>query len=230
MPASDSAGLLDTSPVELAARIVLAGGLAIWLALRAGPLLLELLIPYLEATVHWLDSRYRIDFTLTLRTGHEKIGSELVLLGKATVSRLFFIPVEGRILSMQPGQFLTSSTAIGVLMQPAVAILALVLGWPARTRSEFATRALFGLLMLVLWLFAGLPCSLWLYFHDIPLRALAPGDTTLATPIGKFLLNGGSVALGIGLAAVAIASSVRVAARRAATVGPGQANRPHSTR
>ena len=213
MPASDSAGLLDTSPVELAARIVLAGGLAIWLALRAGPLLLELLIPYLEATVHWLDSRYRIDFTLTLRTGHEKIGSELVLLGKATVSRLFFIPVEGRILSMLPGQFLTSSTAIGVLMQPAVAIFALVLGWPARTRSEFATRALFGLLMLVLWLFVGLPCSLWLYFHDIPLRAMAPGDTTLATPLGKFLLNGGSVALGIALGALAVIAASRRRAR-----------------
>jgi hypothetical protein len=209
MPVSDSARLIDTSPAELAARVVLSGGAAIWLALRGGPLLLELLIPYLEMAVQWLDSRYRIDFTLTFRTGHEKIGSELVLLGKATVTRLFFIPVEGRILPMQPGQFLTSSTAIGVLMQPAVAILALALGWPARTRVEYATRALFGLLMLVLWLFVGLPCSLWLYFHDIPLRALAPGDTTLATPLGKFLLNGGSVAVGLALGAVAIVAAVR---------------------
>ena len=134
MPASDSAGLLDTPPLELAARLALAGGVAVWLAMRGGPLLLEVLIPFLEASVDLLDTRYRVEFTLTYRTGHGNIGSELALLGRAAVARLFFIPVDGRVIAMQPGQVLSSSTALGVLMQPAVAILTLVLGWPMRAR------------------------------------------------------------------------------------------------
>jgi len=76
MPSSDPANVLDTTAAELAARVALAGGLAIWLAMRAGPFVLEWLIPYLEAAVQWLDSRYRIDFTLTYRNGHGKDGSE----------------------------------------------------------------------------------------------------------------------------------------------------------
>lgn len=211
MPASGAPGLADTPTPELLARLVLAGGLAVWLAMRAGPLLLEAMTAYLEAGVQWLDTRYRVEFALSYRTGHGRLGSELALLGRAEVARLFFIPVEGRVIAMQPGQFLTSSTAVGVLMQPAVAIVTVVLGWPSRGRLELPARALFGAGMAGLWFAAGLPATLWLYFRDLPLRAFAPGEVGFATPVGKFLLNGGSVAAGVALGALAVAAGARLA-------------------
>ena len=217
MPSSAPASLLETPPLELAARAVLAGTLAIWLTLRGGPLLLELLIPYLGSAVHWLDTRYNIDFELTYRTGHGVAGSELALLGRAAVARMFFIPVDGGIIPMRPGVVLTSSTAIGVLLQPAVMVIALLTGWPARSRREMTMRAPVAVAVLACWMLAGLPLTLWLYFHDIPLQAFAPHESTLATPIGKFLLNGGSVALGAALGVAAVIASGRLDAARRAT-------------
>ena len=89
-------------------------------------------------------------------------------------------------------------------MQPAVAIVALVLGWPLRVLRNLLARALMCAAMLAFWFLAGLPATLWLYFHDIPLRAFAPGQETFATPLGRLLLNGGSVALGVAMGALAI--------------------------
>lgn len=214
MPACGSAGLVNTPPLELAARTALACGAAIWLAMRAGPLVLELLIPYLETVVQWLDSRYRIEFTITSRAGRNGMVSDLSLLGRATVTRLFFIPTPIAPIVMQSGTELTSATAIGVLLQPAVTVIALVLGFPANSLRAVSIRMVLGTVMIGLWLLAGLPVSLWLYFHDLPTNAFAPGENTLATPIGKFLLNGGSVALGVALGALAIAGGAILDASR----------------
>lgn len=220
MPSSAPASLLDTAPLELAARAVLAGALAIWLVLRAGPLLLELLIPYFESTVHWLDTRYKIEFELTYRTGHGVPGSELALLGRAAVTRLFFIPVDGGIIPMHAGNVLTSSTATGVLLQPAVMVIALLTGWPARSRREMTLRAPVGMAVLAFWMLAGLPLTLWLYFHNIPLQAFAPQESMLAAPLGKFLLNGGSVVLGAGMGVAAVIASARLSVARRTRQNP----------
>jgi hypothetical protein len=213
MPASESAGLVNTPPLELAARTALACGAAIWLAMRAGPLLLELLIPYLETVVHWLDTRYRIEFTLTHSAGRGGMVSDLSLLGRATVTRLFFIPTPTAPIVMQSGTVLTSATAVGVLLQPAAAIIALLLGYPANCLRALLVRMALGIMMIGLWFLAGLPFSLWLYLHDLPTNAFAPSENTLATPIGKFLLNGGSVALGLVLGAAAVAGGAALSAR-----------------
>jgi len=210
----------------MALRAALAGTLAVWLVLRGGPLLIETLVPYLGAAVQWMDARYTYTFELTYRTPQGGSGSELALLGRAAVARLFFIPIEEGIIPMRPGTLLTSSTAIGVLLQPAVMLIALLTGWPARSRREMMARALAGTAVLALWLLAGLPLTLWIYFRDIPLHAFAPHETTLATPIGKFLLNGGSVALGAALGCAAVRTSVRLA--EAGRAGPGPAVLPQS--
>jgi hypothetical protein len=209
MHGSVIASLLQTKPLELALRVALAFGIALWLFTRLGPALLEALLPWYEQAVHRLDDRYRIDLTLSHQTGHDKIGSDLVVLGRATVARTFVVFGADRPIILQPGSVLTCSTATGLLLQPAVMLLGLLLGWPTRSAGEALIRFASGSIMLAAWLLLGIPFSLWIYFHDIPIRAYAPDELAFLTIAGKFLLNGGSLVLGAMLAACALALAYR---------------------
>lgn len=222
MPGSITANLLEKRPLELALRAVLAFGIALWLSVAFGPMLLDALLPLYERAVHLLDDHYRIDFALTRLTGHDKIGGDLVVLGHATVERTFMVfGAETRVM-LVPGESLTCSTAIGVLMQPATVMLGVLLGWPARGAREVLIRWSLGLMLLALWLLLGIPVWLWISFQDIPIRAYAPDAFSVMTAIGKFLLNGGGVMLGASLGAGAIAA----AGSRAASWPRGTASAP----
>lgn len=195
-----SADVLRTPPLELVLRAALAFGFALWCAIQLSPPLLQRLLPYYEQVVHQLDDHYRIDFELTHQTGRGAVSSDLVILGTATVTRTFLIFGRGRTIPMYPGEALKCSTATGVFTAPAVMLLGLVLGWPANSWSVRLRRSLLGLLTLAAWGLLGIPIELWIYFHDIPVRAYSPNTVTFLTGVGKFLLNGGGVALGALLA------------------------------
>jgi hypothetical protein len=207
MPGFATANLLQKSPLELAVRAVLAFGASIWLSAQLGPVLLKGLLHYYETIVYLLDDRYWIDFSLTHQTGHNKVGSDLVLLGRASVMNSFPVYAANQIFILQPGQALTSSTAIGVLMQPAIMLVGLILGWPVDSVKRAVMRGVFGAMALTFWLCVGIPLSLWIYFYDIPVRAFDPGAVLLSTIIGKFLVNGGGLVLGGLLAAGVLAAS-----------------------
>jgi hypothetical protein len=209
MPGSITADVLAKRPLELAVRAVLAFGIALWLSIRLSPILFDALLPFYEHAVHLLDDHYRIDLALTHQTGHDKIGSDLVLLVRATVARTFMVFGADTTVTLDPGEVLKSSTAIGVFMQPAVMILGLSLGWPVRSGREAAIRSALGATMLALWLVLGIPLSLWISFQDIPIQAYAPNEIPFASLLDKFMLNGGAVILGALLAAVAIATGHR---------------------
>jgi len=209
MPGSITADLLEKRPLELAVRAVLAFGIALWLSVVLSPMLLDALLPFYEQLVHLLDDHYRIDFALTRLTGHNKIGGDLVVLGHAAVERTFMVFGADTTVTLVPGESLTSSTAIGVLMQPAIVMLGLVLGWPVRGTREVLMRGLLGLTLLALWVILGIPAWLWISFQDIPIRAYSPDAFSVMTAIGKFLLNGGGVVLGALLGAGAIAAAKR---------------------
>ncbi len=209
MPGSITADLLEKWPLELAVRAVLSFGLALWLSVGLSPVLLDTLLPFYEQFVHLLDDHYRIDFVLSHLTGHNKIGGDLVVLGHAAVERTFMVFGAGTTVTLVPGESLTSSTAIGVLMQPAIVMLGLLLGWPVRGAREVLMRGLLGLTLLALWVILGIPTWLWITFQDIPIRAYSPDAFSVMTAIGKFLLNGGGVVLGALLGAGAIAAARR---------------------
>jgi hypothetical protein len=162
------------------------------------------LLPFHEEVVHRLDDHYRIDFALSHRTGHDKIGSDLVVLGKATVIRTFVVFGAGKSIMLDAGSALTCSTATGVLMQPAIMILGLLLMWPARSSREMLLRGACGAMLLAVWLLLGIPLSQWIYFHDIPIRAYVSDEVSMVTAVGKSLLNGGGLILGALLAAGSI--------------------------
>lgn len=210
-----SADVLRTPPLELALRAVLAFGFALWIAIKFSPALLQGLMPYYEQVVHQLDDHYRIEFELTHRTGHGSVSSDLVILGTATVTRTFLIFGEGRTIPMYPGEALKCSTATGVFTAPAVMLIGLILGWPARSWRARLQRGLLGVLTLSTWGLVGIPMELWIYFHDIPLRAYSPNTVTFLTGVGKFLLNGGGVVLGALLAfgVIGVTTSRAVAPR-----------------
>jgi hypothetical protein len=203
MPGSATANLLQKSPLELAIRAVLAFGIALWLSTLLGPGILESLRHYYETVVYQLDDRYWINFTLTHQTGHNRLGSDLVLLGRAEVMKAFTVSAAGKIFTLLAGQALTCSTAIGILMQPAIMLVGVLLAWPLDSAKAALGRAIWGVVALAFWLFVGIPLSLWIYFYDIPVRAFAPGEVLLSTIIGKFLLNGGGLVLG-GLLAIGV--------------------------
>ena len=211
MPGSATANILQKSPLELAIRAMLAFGIAIWLSSRFSPLLLQALLHYYETLVHGLDNRYWIDFALGYQTGHDKAGSDLVLLGRAEVKEAFAFAAGHARFVLQPGQQLKCSTAIGVLMQPAVMLLGLLLAWPLRSAKDLLWRGGLGGMMLGVWLGLGLPLSLWLYFQEIPGKAFAPASVSPEMLIGDFLLNGGSLVVGALLAAVVLAAAPRLA-------------------
>jgi hypothetical protein len=213
MPGSATANLLHKSPLELAVRAGLAFGIALWLSALVGPAILEGLRHYYETIVYQLDDRYWVNFTLTYQNGHNKLGSDLVLLGRAEVMKAFTVSAAGKVFTLQAGQALSSSTAIGILMQPAIMLLGILLTWPLASVKEALARGAFSTMALAFWLFVGIPLSLWIYFYDIPIRAFVPSEVLLSTIIGKFLLNGGGLVLGGLLAAAALASARRWTAR-----------------
>jgi hypothetical protein len=209
MPGSASANLLQKSPLELAIRASLAFGVAIWLSSLLAPGILESLRHYYETIVYQLDDRYWINFTLTHQTGHNKLGSDLVLLGRAEVMKAFPVFAAGKVFTLQAGQALTCSTAIGILMQPLIMLVGVLLGWPLASLKAALMRGVFGAMALASWLCVGIPLSLWIYFYDIPVRAFAPSTVLFSTIIGKFLLNGGGLVIGGLLAAGVLAASSR---------------------
>jgi len=209
MPGSATANLLQKSPLELALRAVLAFGLALWLSALISPGILEGLRHYYETIVYQLDDRYWINFTLTYQNGHNKLGSDLVLLGRAEVMKAFSVSAAGKVFTLQAGQALTCSTAIGILVQPAIMLVGVLLAWPLASAKGALGRGLFGAMALAFWLFVGVPLSLWIYFYDIPVRAFEPSEVLLSTIISKFLLNGGGLVIGGLLAAGVLAAGAR---------------------
>lgn len=209
MPGSATANLLQKSPLELALRAVLAFGLALWLSALISPAVLEGLRHYYETIVYQLDDRYWINFTLTYQNGHNKLGSDLVLLGRAEVMKAFSVSAAGKVFTLQAGQALTCSTAIGILIQPAIMLVGVLLAWPLASAKAALGRGLFGAMALAFWLFVGVPLSLWIYFYDIPVRAFEPSEVLLSTIISKFLLNGGGLVIGGLLAAGVLAAGAR---------------------
>lgn len=214
MPGSITAQILRKPPLELALRTTLSFGVALWLCAQAGAPVLERRLPFYQQVVHTLDDHYRIDLTLTRRDGHNLIGGDQVLLGHAAVTRPVVVLEEPRPVVLVPGQTLQSSTAIGIFMQPAVLLLGLLLAWPMRSVRETFVRGSVGVALLALWLLAGIPLSLWIYFRTVPLQAFAANELFFSVVAGKFLLNGGSAVLGAGLAACAIVAGHLAMVRR----------------
>jgi hypothetical protein len=123
--------------------------------------------------------------------------------------KAFNVSAAGKIFTLQAGHALTCSTAIGILMQPAIMLVGVLLAWPLNSAKAVLARGAFGAMALAFWLFVGIPLSLWIYFYDIPVRAFVPSEVLLSTIIGKFLLNGGGLVLGGLLAAGALAAGTR---------------------
>ena len=210
MPGSASSDLLDKRPLELIARALAAFAIVFWLSMRFGAGLIDALLPLYESYVQSIDNHYRIDLAVTRVGGHDKLGADLVVLGRAAVTRSFMVFGDTAKVMMMPGEVLQSSTAIGMLMQPAVMLAGLLLAWPLRSMREAAVRGVLGIMLLALWMLLGIPSWLWISMCDLPIRVVAPDELSVLTIANKMLLNGGAVVLGAVLAAVAIAGGRRL--------------------
>lgn len=209
MPGSASAPLFQARPLDLVFRATVAFGTAFWLTAWLGPVLLNGLLPFYAEVVHGLDDHYRIELAVTYLTGHDRIGSDLAVLVRATVTRTFMFLGADRAIPLAPGTVLKTSTAVGLLLQPATAIVGLALGWPLRGAREALVRGACAATLVALWLLLGVPASLWLYLEDIPIQVYAPHGVSVPMAVGKLLLNGGGVVLGALLGAGAVAAGRR---------------------
>jgi len=215
MSGSAFSDLLDRPTPELAARVLVAFGLALLLGTALGPSLLEALLPFHRHCLELFDDHYRVDLALTHLTGHDRIGGDLVVLATATVLRSFVAFGETARVVLLPGEALKCSTAVGLLMQPAVIVVGVLAAWPLRSAREAVLRWALGVVLLALWLAVGVPAWLWISLSDIPIRAVVPDELSILTALDKMLLDGGAVVLGALLGAAAVAAGRHPAGPRA---------------
>jgi hypothetical protein len=209
MPGSATANLLQKSSLELAARAVLAFCLSLWISALLSPGLLEGLLHYYETIVYLLDDHYWTEFSLIHQISNDKMGGDLIVLGRAEVMKAFNVSAANTVYTLYPGNAFSCSTAIGTIMQPAVMLVGLLLGWPLASAKAVLARGVFGAMALALWLLVGIPVSLWIFFYDMPIRAFVPSEVLLSSIITRFLFNGGGLILGGLLAAAVLAAAAR---------------------
>jgi len=115
------------------------------------------------------------------------------------------------------GWFQVRVSARGVL-QSVLIFLAVVLAWPVYGGREFTLRAALALPFGALLFAIDTPADLLGNFQEAVVRRIDPQATTALFTWDRFLEGGGSAALALGFAVVAIGIAARIAKPKAARI------------
>lgn len=186
-------------------RILAVGSLLLVLAALQGPGLMRGLLPVISEVVPWLDDRFIVKALVV-----ESSTQDTVIRITANLSRA--VEVGGHITFPHPEGWLRASTTVGSMLQSAVLMLAVALGWPDTWRARL--RVLVPALLLVaVWVLANtaltLTAYLWQPFQD----HYAPHGWSMLLTVQQFMHQGGRTALalvaGLGLALLARPAGAR---------------------
>lgn len=208
-------------PVEFFFRLVLVSAALLWLAMESSAGIITWLLPEIRAEVTAIDGNMTI---LSLELAHE--GSRDTVRMRANLrypSYYHDSPIYP--LGWTPGTQgwyqvdLNASAALQSLLTMLIAILS----WPHRTIREFVTRLLIAVPLVAILFALDTPLDLLGNFQEAVIHHVDPRGHSLLFDWGRLLEGGGSTALALTLAAVAISLGAQAGARQSA-----QESRPNS--
>ncbi len=126
------------------------------------------------------------------------------------------------VLGVDERTVISTSALTGILLQPVVLGIALLLAWPCKKSTELVVRLLLGLPLLLLILLLDVPLMLCGYAWLALIDAYEPGRFSLLVDWADFMNAGGRFALVVLASAIVVALARRLFAwpRR----GPGAAD------
>jgi hypothetical protein len=193
------------SALEIIAGLAAAAAVALALATVWSGKTVAALLPAIEAEIRALDPDLNIGGMEMMHDGPQ----DLVTL-RADVSRPTLLA--GRVVTplgfdgRQSGWYRVRLSARGVLQAPLI-FLVLLLGWPVSSPSRALRRYLLGLPLLALLLAVDAPLDLLANFWQVAVRHADPNAQVSLFAWAKFLEGGGSAALALAFAVVAIGAS-----------------------
>jgi len=196
MPGSTAPSAAWPRPLELALRLTAAYGLGAWLAYRYGRDFVDALLPAFKYAVSLMNDTFRIVAMTTGSDGPDTVLSVRVILARPVV-------VGAQIWMPHAGGWMNSATTIGLLLQPAIVALGLVLAWPARRRAVILWRWILAAFLLGVITLVHTPFFLWASLWSSFVRVYDPQGFYFLRLWHNVLLNGGQLAVGL-LAAIAI--------------------------
>jgi hypothetical protein len=208
-------------PLRVIAGLAAAAAVALFLANLWSATIVGALLPAVEAEIRVLDPDLNIGAMEMMQDGTQ----DLVTL-RADVSRPTLLA--GRVVTPlgfdggRSGWFRVRLSARGVLQAPLI-FLVLLLGWPVSSPSHAIRRCLLGLPLLALLLAVDAPLDLLANLWEVAVHHVDPNAQVSLFAWAKFMEGGGSAALALAFAVVAIGAS---APRRALDRVSPAAQRP----
>lgn len=177
---------------------MLAYALVIWLAHRYGRDAVEAVMPLFRTLISILDEHGRVMSLAIVSDGADT-------LVRMRVELVEDIVINGQRFAAGHYAFLPS-IGTGLILQPAVIALGLVLAWPVQKALEYPLRIAVVAVLLAFVLITDAPLTLWAnYVHTI----VEPNAFSLLWWWEELLVNGGRLALGFLIALVAIRTADR---------------------
>lgn len=195
-------------PLEIAARLLIAGMLVLWLTHAFGRALVEPMLPVFTSAITALDDEFKI-----LATDISEEGPSETVRFRANLAR----PVEvgGRTFypfgwgAIPVGGFQVTITVGGVLQYCALVVI-LAVAWPVARAREYCLRlAIIAPLMAVL-LLVDVPLTVPGEMWNLIRAEVEPGGFQPLMIWSRFLMGGGGLALGIFFGGLAIALAARL--------------------
>lgn len=155
---------------------------------RYEALLVERLLPAIQAEFEWLDDTYEIK---SLHVDHE--GSDQVV--RIVVSQARCIVLGDRAFCGDPRGRANASTLLGNITLPAILLMAFALAWPVVRASEYVLRILLMPVALVMIWALDVPFILWSSIWSLHVDAFAPDMFSPLLIWSQFLQGGGRFVL-----------------------------------
>jgi hypothetical protein len=144
--------------------------------------------------------------------------------GESTIRRLTtplrVLVVGTTVLDVDERTVISTSALTGILLQPVVLGIALLLAWPWKSLAELAVRFLLGLPLLLMVVLLDLPLILCGYAWLALIDAYEPGRFSLLVDWADFMNAGGRFALVVLAVANAVALARHVAGPRRRACAP----------
>jgi hypothetical protein len=161
-------------------------------------------MPPFRIWLGWIDSTYRtIDLSVANANG------ELVVRRLATPAHPH--AVGGEVVDGDPSQPIATQAAAGLVLQPLVLALALVVAWPWRSAAELAVRVTVAAPLALLIALLDVPLMLYGVAWNSELALLDPSAFSPLVYWADFMNAGGRFALTVAAVAVSVWASSAVA-------------------
>ncbi len=207
MPGSATRSAASPRPLELLARLLIAGALVLWSAHLVERSLVQRMLPAFNRIIPLVDDEFTILTTdITQDGANESIRFRLnlsrpIAVGGQTIYPFGWGPIP-------PGGFQVAIVLGGVL-QYCLLLAILIFAWPVKRLQEYGLRVAIAVPLLAVLLFIDVPftvlAELWGVIH-------AQADPGALQPLmiwSRFLMGGGGLALGILFGGLAIAVAGR---------------------